>query len=130
MQYPSPVNIIEPLARFVLERSKFRPSDNTARHSLFLPAPDNVLSVFRILDLDETEVFSLGEEYVGVPQAKPVIAYAALVAQDFLMEGLVLTPTVDPHPRHVDIVGWNDKVQNLHKAQILASKSTLVLRRT
>lgn len=86
-----------------------------------------MLSVFRSFELSEREIFAIGEEYVGRPQAKPVVAYAELAARDFLTESLELNPTIDPHPRHVDVVGWTDKAQNLHKAQILARKSNLVL---
>ena len=127
MQFPIPVDNDEPLARFALERGKFRSSDNTARHNLFVPAKDNVLSVFRTLELSEAQTFSLGDQYVGIPQNRPVLAYATLRALDFLVENLGVTPTAEPHPRHVDVEGWSDHASNLHKAQILATKSQLVL---
>ena len=127
MEFPTPVGGAEPLARFALEKGKFRPSDNTARHSLFMPAKDNVLSAFRISELNEAQIFSLGEQFVGNPQIRNVLAYAALRAQEFLVEGLGLTPTAEPHPRHVDVEGWSDHATNLNKAHILAAKSQLIL---
>ena len=127
MQFPTPVIEEEQLVRFALEKSKFRSSDNTAKHSLFMPAKDNVLSVFRSQELSEAQVFSLGEEFVGGPQGRGVFAYASLRAREFRAETLSLVPTIDPHPRHVDIVGWSDHASNLNKAQTLATKSLLVL---
>lgn len=130
MEFPTPVSDVEFLARFVLEKSKYRPSDNTARHNLFLPAKDNVLSVFRVDELNETQTVALGEKFVGKPQARPILAYANLRAQEYKVIGLILTPTVEPHPRHVDVLGWADHAVNLNKAHILASRSVLVLNRT
>ena len=127
MQFTTSVSEDEQLARFALEKSKFRPSNNTAKHSLFMPANDNVLSVFRAHELSEEQVFSLGEEFVGAPQGKGILAYASLRASEFRAETLSLVPTIDPHPRHVDVEGWSDHASNLNKAQILAAKSLLIL---
>ncbi len=129
MEFPTPVSDVEFLARFVLEKSKYRPSDNTARHNLFMPAKDNVLSVFRVDELNETQAVSLGEEFVGKPQGRPILAYANLHAQEYKAIDLILTPTVQPHPRHVDVLGWTDQAANLNKAHLLASRSVLVLNR-
>lgn len=127
MLFPNPVDPLETLARFVLEWSKVRRSDNTVKYSAFVPAKDNVLSTYRTDDLTILEVFSLGKEYVGNPQGKDVIGSATIRADEFMRLGLRLRPTKDPHPRHVDVEGWGESAENRSKAQLLAGLARLTL---
>ena len=127
MQYPDPVAVTEHLSRYVLESGKIRPSVGKLRPNAFMPARDNVLSVFRVDGLDHGSIVKLGQKYVAQPQNRTVVGYGVIRADAFSELGLNLVPTAAPHPRHVDVVGWPDTAASRNKAQILAEIAELVL---
>lgn len=127
-QYPDPVDNTEHLVRYLVDSGKYVPSTGRVKHNAFMPAFDNVLSVFRVDRLTNSEIMKLGEDYVDSPPARVSKAVAIVQALVFMQNNLVLEPTPDPHPRHVDVKGWSDSESNRHKAQLIAAKSSLVLK--
>jgi ribosomal 50S subunit-recycling heat shock protein len=128
MQYPEPVAPDELTARYMLEKSKFSVQNARVKASAYMPANDNVLSVFRIERLSKVQVIELGEEFVSIPQSRDLLAYAVLSANEFVAQGLTLVPTREPHPRHIDVEGWTDSVLNRARAHFLAESARLELK--
>ena len=128
MQYPEPVAPEEPTARYMLEKSKFSAKNARVKTNAYMPANDNVLSVFRIQGLSKVHVIELGEKFVALPQKMNLLAYAVLPANEFVAQGLALVPTSQPHPRHIDVIGWTDSVLNRARAHVLAESAHLELK--
>lgn len=127
MQFPDPVLADEFVARFILESSKYRISDMRVTYSAFMPARDNTLSVFRTDNLTQDQIIALGKEFVASPQAREVQAYGTVKSSIFFDQDLQMLPTSEPHPRHVDVIGWTEKEANRSRAQIIAEFATLVV---
>jgi hypothetical protein len=126
--YPEPVEGNEPIARYLLEDRKFSITQMRVKHNAFMPANDNILSVYRIENLVHAEIMKIGKKYVAEPQAREVLAYAQVAAAVFTEQGLLMAPTAEPHPRHVDVTGWSEREANRSRAQMIAEHSTLVLK--
>lgn len=127
MEYPLAVGDGEPLCRFAIESGKFSKHNKRVKPSLFMPEKGEVLSVFRGASLTKEQIIALGVEFVGTPRGRPILAYAEVLASSVREQELQLQPTLDPHPRHVDVVGWADDALNRHRAHILAHSATLHL---
>ena len=128
MQFPEPVLGNESIARFMMESSKYRIGEMRVNYSAFMPAKDNILSVFRIDNLAHLEIVNMGQEFVATPQAREVQAYGVVQAANIFGQGLEMLATAEPHPRHVDVAGWTDKEANRSRAQIIAEFATLVMK--
>jgi hypothetical protein len=96
----------ELLARFILSRGWFRPSDMTVKADAFMPPQNLRLSVTRHIGLQESELWSLGRAVASQRQppanlhGRADIAAADVTARSFRVE-----PT--PTPRdHANILGW------------------------
>ena len=127
MQYPNAVTDRELVVRYVVDKSSYRPSDNTLKHSLFMPAPDNELSVYRISELVFDEIIDLGVKFVSNPRNKKLLGYASLQAEHIIRQDLRFEPTNEPNPRHANVIGWSEKAANILKAARLAENATLTL---
>jgi hypothetical protein len=125
--HETPVRADEPLARYILDKSYFRSSDQSVKHSAFMPAKDGDLSVFRSKDLLPTEIAALGREFVTAPRGKPLLGFASLRAQVAIQSGLSIIGTREPHPRHANISNWPGGTENRLIAVKLAAAATLQL---
>jgi hypothetical protein len=76
--------------------------------------------------MPESEIWEIGNTIVA-PHRGPILARAdfnSLVAYDV---GLKIEPTIHPHRRHVDVLGWDaEKAKNKFRVLKLADKSVLV----
>jgi len=127
MQFPDGVGGAEPIARYLLENSKYSSAEMRVKYSAFMPAPDNILSVFRVAGMEHAGITELGNDFVAAPQARNLKGYAIVAAQIISDRGLDIVPTLEPHPRHADVVGWSEKDANRSRAQIIAEYARLVL---
>lgn len=120
----SPVDPREPLSRFLFSSNNYRLSDNTVRHSAFMPPEDKRLSVFRTSGLQENEIWRLGDAL----RAKPPLGRADISALAINKSGLTIVPDDTP-PRHANILGWPDEASAIKlKALELADRSHLCLK--
>ncbi len=94
----------EELARYLFDRSQYRPSENRPKYSAFLPARDGKTSVFRIYDLSETEIWKIGD-CVAQKRDKDLLGRTDIIAINVLKAGLKIDPDNIP-PRHANIVNW------------------------
>ena len=120
----------EPLARYILEKSYHRSSDNTVKpHAFMLPTGKDEISVFRIISLSETDIWQIGITYVSEKRGMPLLGGAELIANDVTSLGLDVKPDPVPHPRHANITGFprGDSEKTRMFAVELAARSTLHL---
>jgi hypothetical protein len=84
-------------------------------------------SVFRIDDLEEKEIWELGEEHVPLHvDGQPHPGRAEFIALHVSEVGLSLDPGDIP-PRHADIVGWSEEKEVVKQtAMELAAKVSFV----
>ena len=102
--YPEPVGDQEALTRFLLEKKKFAASTGRVKYRAFLPPPaSQAISVYRVDDLDQEDLWSLGQEYVAIPTGKPLLARGDVPAALVFAQGLQIDSTETPHPRHANI---------------------------
>lgn len=88
-------------------------------------ALDHRTAVFRVFGLQDSDIWHLGQEFVGEPQSKKVLARGDLLVEQITSLGLVLEIDDDP-PRHAAIAGWpveKDEWKSL--SQELAARTIL-----
>lgn len=119
----------ESLARFIIEESKIRKSDNSVKLGAFLPAPtDLTTSVFRIDALPKDQVAEIGRQHVASARDKPLYGWGQLMTKDVTGAGLDVAVDTKPHPLHANIIGWSsDRSAQKLQAMKLAENATLVL---
>ena len=122
-----PVSPDEPLARYILDKSYYRSSDNRIKYNAFMPAKDGDLSVYRLRDLSLNEIVGIGQDFVATPRGRPLLGFASLKAEMPLQNRLSVIGTKEPHPRHANISSWPGGTENRLIAVKLAEAATLEL---
>jgi hypothetical protein len=117
----------ESLARFLTSRTQFSRLTNRVKYSAFMPK-DGATSVFRISELDDQEIWELGDLHVASPPERPVRGYADLTVLDVRSLLLEVDPDDEP-PRHAGIVNWPEEKESQKLVAIdLAAVAALKLR--
>jgi hypothetical protein len=116
------------LSRFIFSRKQYnvdRPKPNA-----FLPPSTNLaISAIWIDNLSDTEIWRIGDDVVGRARNKPALARADIEAKILADVSLTILPDPEPHPRHVNILGWpTEKDERLAVALELCAKSILRIR--
>ena len=96
----------EILARYAMQSSHFRRSDQTAKPELFMPHPYQELSLTRYLDATIEEVLAVGEE-IARKQNKTLYGRADI--QSIKCKVISLQVVKDPtteNPNHANIQGF------------------------
>lgn len=130
---PSEIIPIENLSRFIFESSNYRPSDNTVRHTAFMPGTDKVTSilttsVFRTSGLGANAIWAIAETEVVPLRGKPVLGRADLIAASVIDSGLNVVPQ-EPPLKHANIIGWSEeKTKRREIALELAAAASLSLK--
>lgn len=118
----------ESVARFITQKNYYRPSDRTVKHNAFMPNRDGETSVYRIIGLDDVEIFAIGRQFVASVINKPLKGRADIGVSKILKRDLRVEPNPDPHPRHANIVDWpEDKLKHRYIALELAAEAKLKL---
>lgn len=94
----------EALARYLFDRSQYKPSESRPKYSAFLPARDGKTSVFRIYKLSETEIWEIGD-CIAQARCKDLLGRADITVVNVLKSGLGVDPDNIP-PRHANIANW------------------------
>ena len=74
-----------------------------------MPNRDGEMSVYRTIDLDDPDIFEIGQHYVADIQNKPLLGRADIKALKILEKDLSVISDPDPHPRHANIVDWPEE---------------------
>ena len=120
----------EKLTRFIRYNSHFD-EPNTVRHQAFLPHKNKTdISVFRISQLPDSEVWKIAWEHVQKPEL-PVYARADLLVSDVYDNNLEVIPTTQSHNWHADIAGFpvereENKTEDRKLRRAIARKLALV----
>lgn len=125
---PAPVADEEMLARFLLFRGWFVSGTGRVKPDAFIPHPHAELSVTRHADLDEQELWEIGET-VAATRKLVLHARADLQTGAVREQGLEVVPA-EPPPHHANITGWargNKPAQKI-VAQELAARAALRMR--
>ena len=120
----------EAISRYLLQGGDYNASGRVKPRA-FHPAPrDHKTSIFRVRGIKEQKIWKLGEIYVAQPRGKELRARVDLVAMDVIDTELQVE-SQEPPPRHGNIFGWPlEKHAWMSRAQELAARATLVLRKT
>lgn len=105
---PPPDNTI---GRYLTQRGQFSSERNRVKPRAFEPPLDrerlvHLLSVFVIDGLAETEIWELGDTYVGRPHGRDILATGELTAKDVRNVDSLELLRDDVPPRHAHIQGW------------------------
>lgn len=113
------------VSRFAVERSYYRPSDNSVRFKAFMPArEDKATSVFRLAGMAHEAKVAHANEHVIPHLGKPLLGYAEVPADTVLAASLSLDDEVPP-PLHANICSWPDDPDEQKKiAALLAEAAT------
>lgn len=96
----------ESVARFITQKSYYRPSDQTVKHNAFMPNRQGKTSVYRVIDLDDEEIFEIGRRFVADELKKLLMGRADILVSKILDRELMVELDPTPHPRHANIVDW------------------------
>jgi hypothetical protein len=91
----------------------------------FVPPSSLKLSVYRTEELEEAEIWKVGEEYVMPDRQKPILARADLIAVEFSGWNLEFEPDGIPYPRHCNVINWPAESEWLQLARDLADAAVL-----
>jgi hypothetical protein len=119
----------ETIARYITSKRWHSRKKNIVKPQAFMPPPNHKLSVFRIDNLSETEIWKIGFNKVISKMNPPrnLHGRADILALNILENNLQIEPDNIP-PRHADIVGWPElKEEQKSIAQELAAKASLML---
>jgi hypothetical protein len=102
------VSADENITRFINQKAYFR-SNGTVRHNAFMPNRDGEVSVYRISEIDDSEVYAIGTKYFAEITGKPLMGRADIIVSEVFKHDLRIQPHQDPHPRHASICGYPDE---------------------
>lgn len=123
-----PVEDDELLARYVTQKSQFRPSDKQIKQSLFIPHPRQELSVTRHLEATQAEIWAVGRD-VSAALNRQLYGRTDIRAGNCRIEMLrVVDKPIVHNPNHADIEGWPTakEDQKAIALKLVASASKLI----
>ncbi len=126
---PKKINDHEIIARYITSKHWFSRKKNIVKPRAFMPPPNLELSVFRIENLSDPEIWKIGFKQVinKMKQPKILRGRADIQAINILEANLQIDPDNTP-PRHANITSWPDqKEEQKSIAQELAAKASLNL---
>lgn len=96
----------EQLARYVLQKSLFRPSDNTVKPQAFMPHPREELSVTRHQGLADEEIWQIGQN-VAEQRGTNFYGRADCKTEVFTKETLtVVAAPIEGNQNHANVTNW------------------------
>ena len=126
---PKEINGQEAIARYITSKRWYSREKNVVKPQAFMPPSDLRLSVFRIDNLSEPEIWKIGFKKVIDKMNRPRNLHrrADIQALNILKNNLQIDPDNTP-PRHASIIGWPElKEERKSIAQELAAKASLRL---
>jgi len=119
----------ETTSRFIVEKSYYRPGDETVKPHAYEPDKQGDCSVFRIKELINENIWTLGEKFVGKLRGKPIKGRSDIKAEIIFESGLKLIPEIKTHQRHSNITGYPSNPDELLEVTTeLANNAKLVLK--
>lgn len=115
----------ELLTRFIIASSHFRPANNTVKPDAFIPHPRSELSLTRLLEATDDEIWMEGER-VATIRSKTLYGRADVTVEAFqVVELCVIAKPIHDNPNHADAINWPaEKSAQKMKALEIAARST------
>ena len=104
----APVDPLEVLSRFILQKKWYKPSDNSVKYAAFMPNKNNQTSVFRTSGISNNVIWDIGDHEVSAKLCKPILGRADVHASSVTEKDLEVIPS-EPPERHADITGWPEE---------------------
>jgi hypothetical protein len=126
---PKKINGQEVIARYITSKRWYSREKNVVKPLAYMPPSDLRLSVFRIDNLSELEIWKIGfKEVIGkMNQSRNLHGRADIQALNIWENNLHIDPDNTPL-RHANIIGWPElKEERKSIAQELAAKASLSL---
>ncbi len=118
---PEPVADPETLSRFIFDRKHIR-SNNTLRHSAFMPNKYGETSVFRISGISQEQIWEIASDVARL-RDKQLLGRGDILASTVFSKDLQVIPR-EPPKRHANILGWPNDPSLTHSiAQQLAAEA-------
>ncbi|HPY34257.1 MAG TPA: hypothetical protein PK527_10235 [Smithellaceae bacterium] len=118
------LNKSDKLGRYIYSKHHYRPSNNTVRHTAFMPPPDRQLSIFIISGLNEEDIWSIGENLRNLK----LLGRADIITNHVYKIELNIQVDNNP-PRHANIINWPKENSAIKlKAMELAQNAILQLK--
>jgi len=120
----------ETLTRYVISKSHYRKDSQTVKPDAFIPHPHSELSVTRLIQLSDEDIWSIGNDVATarVP-AKTLHGRSDVQALNFLEQELQVRASPLPNNcNHADVTNWpmNDKPAQKLLAQVIARAASFV----
>jgi len=111
------------MSRYLVDRDEIR----RVHFASFMPPTKNPrTSVYWISGISEEEIWNIGNTHVA-PTRGPILGRADFNSLAVYQAGLAVDLTEIPHPRHADIIHWDqDRKKARLQAMKLADAATLV----
>lgn len=117
------------VTRYIFSKKHFSKKNYTVKYGAFFPPPKhdkNRISVFRILYLSESEIWTLGQKEVAKKRKKTLLARADMLVNNIIIIGLNIKPeNKGMHYRHANIIFPDNEIESKEMATELALKSKL-----
>ncbi len=127
MEYHSvpPVENWEKLGRFIFYRNHIR-GDGTIRWHAFKPPSDGGMSVIRLREIKDHEVWAIGKR-IAAGREVNLYGRGDFGVQDCLDVGLgVKAVPLEENPNHAEVLGWpGERESVMAAAQVLAKRAVL-----
>lgn len=104
IDFTAKVESHEPIARFAVEKSYYRKGDLTPKPKAFYPDRHGTLSVSRIVELNNNQIWDIGNNFAE-GRGKPLLGRIDTIAEHVYNNKLGFNPDNDP-PRHANVIGW------------------------
>jgi hypothetical protein len=119
-----PITSNEDVARFILSASHIRSSDGTVKPDAFIPHPRPELSLTRLRDATEQEIWQEGRRVANL-RLKTLLGRADVRVAAFTEASLtVVAKPLAENPNHADAVGWPDDKPSQKMKAILVSRQS------
>lgn len=127
-QLPDRISRDEVVGHFILSKSEFSIQKAQVKHRALEPSlRENSISVVRIRDLSEENIWEWGRQNVISSEAQTLYARADMHVLDIILLKLSIEPD-EPPVRHANIANWpSQKDAMIAVAQQLAARAILRL---
>lgn len=114
------------LARFATQSGRL--TDEVVKPKLFEPNRALELSVFRVDDIDRTEIQEIGTDVVkAIPNAQRLHGWGEISETAVIDAGLRVDYDDDP-PRHANVLDWPDEASERKLIQLILASHARAIR--
>jgi len=106
MNQKNKISSKETTTRYIFYSRYYAKTIGRIKYPAFVPDKNGETSVFRISNLDDQQIWDIGENHVSPYSSRTLLARGDLAALDIFDEGLEIEADTTNHKLHANIVGW------------------------